>query len=202
MKKIIQMFSIPPMVPRKEYRITVALCGLCGLIAGFLYGEVTSLKTDLANMVANYSADSAKLGERLNPYFVTQYIIARETHIEPMRPRYYEMVRVMSEPDKIYPEFVSAMRPENLNSNAARLGSSGTRTITIKSVSLVDSKTAEVNFLIDEKLNEQSTPEQYSKVAQVKFEYVKHALNPKELLLNPLGFRVTLYQLSDNTSPH
>ncbi len=124
--------------------------------------------------------------------FVTQYVRAREGYSAHDVQENYEMVRLMSEPEAVYPAFVKAKDPANPASPAARLAAGGTAKIRFVSVELPKPQTAEVRFISEEKTNFKSGVAK-NHTARLSFEYIAMNLTPEERLINPTGFRVTSY---------
>lgn len=134
--------------------------------------------------------------EAVNNFFLVQYIRSRETYSLTDLSRNYNIVRVMSERQKVYPAFMSQADPNNPNSNAARLGTSGVRTLTFKSFTYLNPKLVQVRVMIEEK-SEGAPFRQYHRIILVAFEYVKLNLTNEERYINPLGFRVTDYRVDE-----
>ncbi len=134
--------------------------------------------------------------EAVNNFFIVQYIRSRETYSMTDLARNYNTVRVMSERNKVYPAFITQADPNNPNSNAARLGTSGLRTVKFKSFTYLSPNLVQVRAMIEEKA-EGAPFRQYHKIILVAFEYVKLNLTNEERYINPLGFRVTDYRVDE-----
>jgi type IV secretion system protein VirB8 len=102
----------------------------------------------------------------------------------------------MSERQNVYPAFMAQADPNNPNSNAARLGTSGLRTVKFKSFTYLNPNLVQVRVLIEEK-SDGVAFRQYHKIILVGFEYVKLNLTNEERYINPLGFRVTDYRVDE-----
>lgn len=152
-------------------------------------------KSGITQTVDPLTVRELTTNEAVNNYFIVQYVRARENYEGPLLVHNYNIVRVMSEPGKIYKEFVAAVNPNNPGSNVARLGSTGTRTIKIKSLTYLDPQTVQIRMLVEEKGGEGTS--QSHKILLLKFEYVKMSLTTDERYINPLGFRVTEYRIDE-----
>ncbi len=145
--------------------------------------------------------------EAIDRYFVSKYILARESY-NPSILRYnYNMVRVMSTPEVFY-MFRNVVDPSNEASPAAILKSSGVRDIKFKSMSYIqnppiDSRSEEevtptkimqARFIATDRMPNATEAPQHQ-VATIAFEYAILNLNDEEQLINPLGFTVTSYQV-------
>lgn len=136
--------------------------------------------------------------EAVNNYFLVQYIRARESYNMADFRRNYPIVRVMSEISGVYQKF--AQEATNPTGPAARLGSTGTRSVKFKSISYLKPNLAQARLLIEETAANGGTV-QYHKIATIGFEYTKLALTTEERYINPLGFRVKEYRMDEDALP-
>ena len=153
-------------------------------------------KSGITQTVDPLSVKELTANEAVNDYFLVQYIRSRETYSVTDLARNYNIVRVMSDPDRVYPDFVRQADPNNPRSNAARLGSSGLRTVKFKSITYLNPQLVQARLLIEEK--QDANVVQYHKIALVAFEYIKLSLTNEERYINPLGFRITDYRLDED----
>ncbi len=178
-----------------------------GMIALGVVGAITSLlilhyavgfilNAPVRQASAEARTDQREFNARMNSYFVAHYIRNRESYSKSTLYENYNIVRLMSA-QNIFTDFMVKMRPQNADSNIGKLGDTGTRAIKFRSVTFPEPQLAEAHFLIDEK--SEQAENKYPKVARIKFEYVKMSLTAEEQLLNPLGFRVLNYSLTDDT---
>ncbi len=153
-------------------------------------------KTGITQVVDPLTVQQITGVEAVNNFFIVQYIRAREGYNVRDISRNYSTVRVMSESGAVYPQFVSSANPSNPNSNAARMGSNGTRTVRFRSITYLKPDMAQARLLIEETPAKGETV-QYYKIATISFEYAKLELTPEERYINPLGFRVKEYRLDE-----
>lgn len=153
-------------------------------------------KSGITQTVNPLTVPELTANEAVNNFFLVQYIRSRETYSLTDLARNYNIVRVMSEPQKVYREFVTQADPNNPTSNAARLGAGGLRTVQFKSITYLNPNLVQARILIEEK-GESIGFRQYNKIALVAFEYIKLNLTNEERYINPLGFRVTDYRLDE-----
>lgn len=132
----------------------------------------------------------------VNNYFLVQYIRAREGYNANNLTQQYDLVRVMSDDKTVYPRFVNEANPNNPQSNVARLGNGGLRTVKFKSITYISPQTVQMRLLINEKGGNSEGDKH--RIALVTFEYIKMNLTTEERYLNPLGFRVTDYQVTED----
>lgn len=153
-------------------------------------------KSGITQTVDPLKVPELTANEAVNNFFIVQYIRSRETYSITDLARNYNIVRVMSERNTVYPEFVRQADPNNPGSNAARLGTGGVRTVNFKSIIYLNRNLAQARVLIEERA--QGAPlRQYHKIILVAFEYIKLNLTNDERYINPLGFRVVDYRVDD-----
>lgn len=138
--------------------------------------------------------------DAVNNFFIVQYIRAREGYNVNEINRNITTVRVMSEGGSVYPQFKREASPSNPQSVAARMGSSGSRTIKFKSITYIKPQLAQAHLLIEETAANGGLT-QYHKIATISFEYTKLQLTQEERYINPLGFRVTDYRIDEEALP-
>jgi len=189
--------------------ITVASL-ICTLATVLAISHLTPLKTiepfviqvdqksGITQTVDPLTVRELTANEAVNNYFIVQYMRAREKYNINDLAQNYNLVRIMSESKRVYPQFVSEADPNNPRSNAARLGSFGERTIKIKSITYLGPQLVQVRFYTEEKGGGAGTGGIQHKIALLSFEYVKMSLTTEERYLDPLGFRVTDYRVEED----
>jgi len=135
--------------------------------------------------------------EAVNNFFIVQYIRSRESYSTLDYGRNYNIVRIMSDKDNVYPPFVAEQDPNNPQSNTAVLGTTGIRTVKFESISYLNPQLVQVRLLIEEKGPNIGYIQQH-KIALLQFEYVKMSLTTEERYINPLGFRVKSYRVDED----
>jgi type IV secretion system protein VirB8 len=124
--------------------------------------------------------------------FLSKYVISRETYDPQDLKQNYEVVRLLSDP----PEGLrvdNALSPINPTSPLRRYANHTVRTIRIKSVSLLNSRTGQVRFTTSETTGTSTTDQGW--VAIMSFRFVNLPEIEEERLINPLGFQVTAYRV-------
>jgi type IV secretion system protein VirB8 len=155
-------------------------------------------KSGITQTVDPMTAEEISGNEAVHSYFLVQYIRSREGYSMQDLKRNYPTVRLMSENLVVYPQFVRESDPSNPRSNTARLGTTGTRTVHIKSLTYLEPNKAQARLLIEETTASGSVM-QYHKIAVITFKYEKLALTTEERYINPLGFRVMDYRVDEET---
>ena len=195
------------LLQRKLLAIITIMSLICTLATVVVISQLTPLKTiepfviqvdqksGITQAVDPVTVKELTANEAVNNYFIVQYMRAREKYNINDLAQNYNLVRIMSESKKVYPQFVSEADPNNPRSNAARLGSFGERTIKFKSITYLSPQLAQVRFLVEEKGGLAGAAH---KIALLSFEYVKMSLTTEERYLNPLGFRVTDYRVDED----
>lgn len=153
-------------------------------------------KSGITQTVNPLTVPELTANEAVNNFFLVQYIRSRETYSLTDLARNYNIVRVMSEPERVYRQFVGQADPNNPGSNAARLGATGIRTVQFRSISYLNPNLVQARIVIEER-GEGIGFRQYQKIALIAFEYIKLNLTNEERYINPLGFRVTDYRLDE-----
>jgi type IV secretion system protein VirB8 len=153
-------------------------------------------KSGITQTVDPLTVKELTTNEAVNNFFIVEYIRSRESYSVLDLARNYNIVRIMSDRDRVYGGFRNEADPNNPRSNAARLGTSGVRTVKFESISYLKPQLAQVRMLIEEKGDNIPYSQQH-KIALVEFEYVKMNLMTEERYLDPLGFRVTNYRVDE-----
>jgi len=153
-------------------------------------------KSGITQTVDPLMAKELTTNEAVNNFFIVQYIRSRESYSVIDYARNYNIVRIMSEPNKVYPAFIAEQEPNNPQSNAARLGSTGVRSVKFKSITYLNPQQAQARVIIEEKNGDVAAPPQH-KIVLVSFEYIKMNLSNEDRYVDPLGFRVKGYRVDE-----
>jgi type IV secretion system protein VirB8 len=196
------------LVQRKVLTLITLLSLICTLVTVVMIAYMTPLKTvepfviqvdqksGITQTIDPLTVKELTANEAVNNFFIVEYIRSRETYNINDLARNYNVVRIMSEPSRVYGDFTSRADPNNPQSNAARLGSVGTRTVQFKSITYLNPQLAQARILVEEKSGTGYT--QSNKIALIAFEYIKLSLTNEERYINPLGFRVTDYRVDED----
>ncbi len=157
-------------------------------------------KSGITQTVDPLTVKELTANESVNNFFIVQYIRSRESYSIHDLARNYNIVRIMSDRDRVYNGFIAEADPNNPRSNAARLGSTGQRSVKFKSISYLSPQLAQARIIVEEK-GDNVPPNQQHKIVLLAFEYIKLNLTSEERYINPLGFRVTEYRLDEDTLP-
>lgn len=154
-------------------------------------------RTGIVQTVNPVTARELTANEAVNNYFVVQYIRAREGYNAQDLMHNVNIVRLMSEPIRVYSQFMETASPNNPQSAIARLGTGGTRTVRFKSITYISPQVVQIRALISER-PDKGTPQEYHRIILLGFEYIKMNLTTEERYLNPLGFRINEYQINED----
>lgn len=194
-------------VQRKLLSVITVMSLICTLATVIVISQLTPLKSiepyviqvdqrsGITQTVDPLKVSELTANEAVNNYFILQYIRCRETYNINALAQNYNLVRIMSESNRVYSKFVAEADPNNPRSNAARLSNTGERSIKIKSITYLSPQLAQVRVYIEET---GPMPATMHKIILVAFEYVKMSLSIEERYLNPLGFRVTDYRMDED----
>jgi type IV secretion system protein VirB8 len=137
-----------------------------------------------------YSADQA-----IKRYFVLKYLKAREEfYFNTYRYSYDTVVRVLSSPDVYYKDYQPKFSIGNPNSPVNLYAQHTYRIVQLKSLIFTTPNTAQVRFVLE---TNGAVASRVDKVALIQFDFENLKMNDEERLINPLGFRVTLYRIED-----
>jgi type IV secretion system protein VirB8 len=131
----------------------------------------------------------------LTRYFLIQYVINRESYSADNLERPYQITYAMSDATiaKRYEEEVNSNNPRsplNLYSKDKIV------TVHVLSVSQLNHDTAEVRFIKTLHDKDANTQHRLQKTAIIKWKYTTPITTQKMLDRNPLGFKVTYYQVN------
>jgi type IV secretion system protein VirB8 len=151
-------------------------------------------KTGITNVVDPFTRTNLSADEALNSYFIMQYLRARETYsTADYEYNYKTLVRLFSAP-AVYNEFRYQLNSPKTNPITI-YGAANSTTLRLRSIQYLEpGKTVQVRFSITETNGNRA---EYHKIATMSFVYSKMELNLDDRLVNPLGFQITNYQVSD-----
>lgn len=197
------------LVQRKILVLVTVLSLISSIVTAVVIAQLTPLKsvepfviqvdqkTGITQTVNQATLSELTANEALNNFFIVNYIRARENYVLSDLQRNYNMVRLMSEPSNVYSRFMQIASPNNPASNAARLGTNGTRTIKFKSITYLNPQLVQARVLVEERSSINLA--QQHLIILLAFEYVNMSLNAEDRYVNPLGFRVTDYRIDEDT---
>lgn len=141
------------------------------------------------------------ISEAVNNYFLITYLRSRESYnIASYLYNYNTVVRLLSS-SNVYREFKNFINDPG-NSPVIKYSSSNTTRIEIRSILMLKSspgggQNAQIRFSVVE---EQGGKQKINKIASVIWDYVEMDLNFDEKTVNPLGFQVQFYTVSDDVN--
>ncbi len=140
--------------------------------------------------VKAYSADDA-----IKRYFVMKYIRAREEFVlNTYDDNYNTVVRVLSSGEVYYGDYRPKFSIKNPNSPYNLYGAYNYRVISLKSIIFQSPTSAQVRIRMEVK---GPMAQVSDKICFVEFKFDNLQMNEDERLINPLGFKVTLYRIVD-----
>jgi type IV secretion system protein VirB8 len=155
-------------------------------------------KTGITQVIDPVTTQQLTANEAITNYFIAQYIRAREGYAANEIMRFFETVRLMSDPRNVFPAYRVEIDSNNPDSHPTRFGALGTRQVKFKSTTMLEPSVAQVRLLIEEKKEGTETTAQYHRIITLRFEYSKIPLSADERTVNPLGFRVTEYRVDED----
>lgn len=141
--------------------------------------------------------ESTKLTENwaMTRYFLTQYVLNREGYNSDNLDYPYQVAWSMSD-DPIRKTYASEVRTDNPQSPYMLYGKDKYIRVDVKSISKLNDNTAEIRFektLLDKATQTGSTSH---RVAIIKWSYKKPETTQRMLDQDPLGFKVTYYEVT------
>lgn len=150
-------------------------------------GEVTKLGAlEPATLPADWT---------MSRYFLTLYVINREGYDFNNIDYPYQVAWAMSD-DSIRKQYDAEVGSTEKTSPYQMYGKNKSVIVNVLSVSRLNENTAQVRF--DKVLHDHESGQQQvsHKVAIIKWQYIKEPVTQKVLDRNPLGFKVTYYQIT------
>lgn len=158
-------------------------------------------KSGFTQVVDPSSQAQISADDSLRKYFVVKFLKAREGYDSSDIEVNNNTVRLLAVRDIYRQYWTEAISVQNKNSSYVRLANENVRTVKIKAVQFLGSSRASVRLSIEErpKLDSPGTGIQKHYIALISFEFANLNLTLDDLLVNPLGFRVTEYKLEEDS---
>lgn len=137
----------------------------------------------------------------INNYFLMSYLRARETYnLASYLYNYNTIVRLLSSAT-VYREFKNFIN-DPANSPVLKYAANNTTKLEIRSILMLKSspgggQNAQIRFAI---IEEQGNKRRINKIASIIWDYVEMDLNFEEKSVNPLGFQVQFYTVSNDVN--
>lgn len=134
--------------------------------------------------------------EAVTKYFLAQYVRTREGYVPAAAEHNFAQVSIMSTSaeQQRYGEYFRGTNPESPQNV---LGATGAAAVTIRSITFVNDRVANVRFTRTTRQAQQTTSADW--IATVTFDYTQAPLSERDRLLNPLGFQVAGYRADPET---
>lgn len=184
--------------------LIIAVC--CLLIGVFVVREVMlsksiepfvieiEKKTGITTVVNPFTYENLLADEALHRYFVLTYVRNRETfNPHTYQYNYFTVVRLLSTPD-VYSDFARFLRSDK-SPITSLAGSEVGTVMRLRSLQFLEpGKVAQVRFTVKE---QGPTQKESNKIATLSFMFVAMETNEEQREVNPVGFVVTSYRVSD-----
>lgn len=152
-------------------------------------------KTGVPTVVDPVSVKAYSSNMAIKRYFVMKYINAREEYFsETFNYNYSTVVRVLSSSSVYYSDYRPKFNKSNPNSPYNLYGSVLYRTVGLKSIIFPTENSAQIRISLNVS---GSLGDKMNKIIFMEFNFVNIEMSDEERLINPLGFRVTLYRIDD-----
>lgn len=148
-------------------------------------------KTGVATLVDTSGVKRFSANKAVNDYFLVKYIDAREL-FDPDNYTYnwYTVVRLLST-SGVYRKFLSST---SIDGDSTPVLNTTNSKIKIRSIQYLSDSSVQIRFAIESEGLQKNV---YSKVALITFSYDDTSLTREQRYVNPLGFAVTSYRVTD-----
>jgi type IV secretion system protein VirB8 len=194
-------------VIQRNFLVLLSLLMMAALMMGaFVVYYVTTHKriepfvvaieqeSGITQVVNPFARAGIRTDQALHSYFIYTYLRARETYsFFDYEYNYGQIVRLLSSPEVYYSFRLQIADPTK--SPVQRYSSFVSTSLKIRSMQFLElGKTVQVRFIIQE---EGRGAEKYNRIATIKYEFMPMQLKSDELFINPLGFQVVGYHVTD-----
>jgi type IV secretion system protein VirB8 len=129
--------------------------------------------------------------EAVSKYFLGQYVRAREGYLPAAAEENFRLVSISSTPEE-QQRWADFYRATNPDSPQAKLGADGLATVSIRNITFINPKVANVRFT--RTVRKAQEVQQADYIATLTFTYTKAPMLESDRLRNPLGFQVQNYR--------
>ena len=133
----------------------------------------------------------ATYDEAISKYFLAQYVRSREGYLHPAAEDNFRLVSILSTPSE-QRRWADLYRGSNLDSPQNLYGPESEVIVSIRAISFINDKVANVRFHRTVRQAQQVTESDW--IATIAFTYVQAPMTESDRLRNPLGFQITSYR--------
>ena len=156
--------------------------------------------TGFTNIVNPIENERWTTDRSVNTYFLVNYLKSRETYnVASYAYEYNTVVRLMSS-SSVYHEFTEAINTVGMNP-IQNYGATNSTILKIRSMQFFKTSpsdsTAQIRFAVIEQYGQRRV---YNKIVSIAWSYVEMNLNFDDRTINPLGFQVKSYTISNDVS--
>lgn len=191
----------------RSRRLAWAVAGIAGGLAIAAVGAVAMLAplktvepfvvrvnetTGAVDVMTGLSGqENVTYDEAVTKYFLGQYVRSREGYLPAAAEENFRFVSLLSVPEE-QQRWAAFFRGSNPESPQVVYGQGAVAEVTVRNVSFINDKVANVRFTRTVRTPTQTTSA--SAIATVSFRYTKAPMDESDRLLNPLGFQVVTYR--------
>jgi len=135
--------------------------------------------------------------EAVSKSFLAQYVRAREGYLPPAAQENFQFVTILSTPDE-QQRWADLYRATNPQSPQVVVGPDGSATVTIRNITFINDKVANVRFSKTVRLGQEVKVTDW--IATLTFAYTKAPMLESDRIRNPLGFQVDSYRADPEIS--
>ncbi|MFN7038593.1 MAG: virB8 family protein [Alphaproteobacteria bacterium] len=152
-------------------------------------------KTGITTVVNPLTRQDLTTDNALNNYFIIKFLRARETYSRFEFDFNNNIVRLLSSP-QVYREYRQVLKDSLLNP-LVLYGDNNSTNLKIRSLIFMEvGRLAQVRFTVTEN---EGTKSVRNKIANIEFTYNQMEMTEDERQINPLGFQIINYRVTDET---
>lgn len=157
-------------------------------------------KTGMTNIVNPKTDERWSTDKSINTYFLVNYIRARETYNVASYAHNYNVVTRLMSSSIVYNQFKKTLNDPKTNP-IILYGAQNSTTLKIRSIQFLKvsptENKAQIRFAL---IEEGGSKRVKNKIVSLDWSYVEMSLNFDDRTINPLGFQVKAYSISDDVS--
>jgi type IV secretion system protein VirB8 len=181
--------------------LLVATVAITVLVIGYIKSTQTiepfvieiERKTGVPTVVDPVSVKKYSANQAIKRYYIMKYIRAREEYsYNSFMYNYNTVVRVMSSGEVYYGDYKPKYSPYSQNSIYSLYGANYLSTVSLKSMIFTTANSAQVRIKVSA-----TNGTERDRIVYLEFEFKNVEMSDVERMVNPLGFVVTLYRITD-----
>ncbi|HJU08336.1 MAG TPA: type IV secretion system protein [Rhodanobacteraceae bacterium] len=155
--------------------------------------------TGATDIVTRLTDQKETYNEAIDKYFLSRYVIYRNSYSNAMAYPDYEAVTIMSSA-QVADSYFEQIKPNNPHSPTAVYGKDGQVDVSVNAIAFLGKGVAQVRFTRTEYLpNAQGQTTRW--IATITYRYLNPPTTERARLVDPIGFQVSDYRFDPETAP-